>query len=71
MSRPSRVESKSRALAFMQHVADGYPGDVAAKAARIKPERALRIACDPGFQTVILALKVGVPPEELGKRVAA
>ena len=59
MSRPLRVESEARAVLFVEHVAAGARLDVAARQARMKPERALRLVSAPDFWPRVYELRNG------------
>lgn len=65
MARPSAEESRRRTVAFLEQVAQGVPGDAAAKWAGVKLERALRMACHPEFPLVVTAIRMGMDPDEL------
>lgn len=65
MARPSGEESRRRTVAWLEQVAQGVPGDAAAKWAGVEFGRALRMACSPDFPIVVTAIRMGMDPEEL------
>lgn len=61
--RPTRTESLRRKARFLSLVADGLGVLEAARAAKVKPERALAIIASPEqFHAVVSALRAGGAP---------
>lgn len=54
--RPSKLEQQRRTARFIALAAAGVRLDLAARQAGVKPERALRIVSDPGWNTTIEAI---------------
>ena len=59
IGRPSADEQARRTDVFLRLAAGGARLDVAARDARVKPDRALRIVSDPGFWPRVYELRNG------------